>query len=1372
MLNEEWLSARLEQSLLGFEMSGIHDLHIDVPATEVVEDFAHHPAFFDRVRTAARETVDRLSRTVDRAKRADSDSDGESRRLLDAIGHAGRILRPICQLPDHTDEWPFASWVGELGAVAARVAPANADRASATASYILRQFASRLDEFAHTAEASTLLVVGRAGAGKSHLISEFARRLSRLGRPTVVLTGRRFQSGTSAWLQAMAQLGVPQQDPAELLDLLEGLGKRDRCRPLVIIDALNEGAGTPFWSDELATFLARARRRRTIGIVLSIRPAYLDGSMKRALGDGTKIVEHTGFDAIPVTAAHQFFAHYGVEPPTAPLFLPEYRNPLMLKLLCEGLRYQGASQQMQSIRGSDAIFDFWFESVNESLSHPRRLDYLPTEGNRVKQALMALSRLTFDRGTRTLPVKAVRTVVDDDAPVISSSGRSKSMYRELVREGILREDRHGVDDYRAGIAYDRLADLFEARVFFYEELEVARGESPRRVVELITSRLRARPSSFRYGVLRELSVLTAEVWQQELIDLVPTGVTGIESAFLDSLVWRSPSAFTAASMTRIDVLARDHVHVAFDLALSVAVVPRHPLNANWLHDTLLPLKMPDRDERWSTWLFTAWQEKRVVYHLVEWAHTGTRVPRETARLFAIALGWCLTASHRGLRDRATTALVSLLSDRIELACDFVEQFRSVDDPYVVERVYAVAHGIALRARADRRCPALDRLARLVYETVFSRGMPPPHVILRDHARGVIESAAARGLVDDLDLSCVRPPYRSNWRVLPSHADLRECLPNRAQGGYDSGSPIWSHNAIGHSIERGDFGRYVVESTFRDWLSVTLDESEWDPRREIGQEIDAIVDELTEDERSSWEEVFRGFTIELERQPSHFDRLLMSVAASVAARAPDEDSDGEAAARMASLTSATLSERPVADYDSSSVFDEIYGRIRDVIEGSRAETLIALLRARAKGHTIVTRPTLPIDPIKRLILHRVFDLGWSVSRFGEFDRFIARETTEEPGKAERIGKKYQWIAYHEAVARVADRFQYSDDNATTPVVGAFAGPWQFLGRDIDPSCTLRSLPNWKKDEPRRCWWKPAACSGLDSGVAYEDWIQSTHDVPPIESVIHLQDSDGVGWLNMDVSLKWAGGRPVYLTYHEASQREFLVEATGYLIDRADAPKFAEWAETVDFWEIRMPQPYAQSNLMLGEMGWSPAWQMQRQRWEADQGWVRPATACPGHILVVGEKYSPEFTHDASIDDPYSLHLPSGEVTNLFGWSWAGRFADFIDRHGQLIAHDPAAHAPGPGALLVRRHALSPLLARHDLTVCWVIRGEKREVGGPDLHTMNDLPRLRLSGACYLADGQLLGCMKFLAEKRGGGGVHLIHKAGIDVRLDGAQPERSP
>ena len=125
-----------------------------------------------------------------------------------------------------------------------------------------------------------------------------------------------------------------------------------------------------------------------------------------------------------------------------------------------------------------------------------------------------------------------------------------------------------------------------------------------------------------------------------------------------------------------------------------------------------------------------------------------------------------------------------------------------------------------------------------------------------------------------------------------------------------------------------------------------------------------------------------------------------------------------------------------------------------------------------------RVAYPAELGQRWVFERVLSLGWTPERFAEFDRTL-RYWADRAHKPERFGKKYQWIALHELLARVADNFHMRDDFNNRPV--PYAGPWQFFGRDIDP--TLPPPPRVRSEDDELIlrptfpsddagWWTPS------------------------------------------------------------------------------------------------------------------------------------------------------------------------------------------------------------------------------------------------------------------------------------------------------------
>ena len=306
-------------------------------------------------------------------------------------------------------------------------------------------------------------------------------------------------------------------------------------------------------------------------------------------------------------------------------------------------------------------------------------------------------------------------------------------------------------------------------------------------------------------------------------------------AFLQSIVWRQVDAFTDDTQAFFHELinGQDHRVEAIDTLLTVSTIPDHPLNADFFDELLRKQSMPDRDAWWSTYLHHAWNTDGPVDRLVDWASNlsaDNALETSVVDLAATTLAWMLTTSNRFLRDRATKALVSLLTGRLECTTRLVARFSDVDDPYVGERVYAVAYGSAMRSHDAAE---VGRLGSVVYENVFASGTPPVHILLRDYARGVLERAIHLGSNIRVQEQLIRPPYNSDWPDIPSEDSLRALTPNRDGGAWDDRDLEWSRDRIRWSVMDDDFAWYVIgtNSGAANWLSLRLSEEPWQSPKE-------------------------------------------------------------------------------------------------------------------------------------------------------------------------------------------------------------------------------------------------------------------------------------------------------------------------------------------------------------------------------------------------------------------------------------------------------------------------------------------------------------------------------------------------------------
>lgn len=141
-----------------------------------------------------------------------------------------------------------------------------------------------------------------------------------------------------------------------------------------------------------------------------------------------------------------------------------------------------------------------------------------------------------------------------------------------------------------------------------------------------------------------------------------------------------------------------------------------------------------------------------------------------------------------------------------------------------------------------------------------------------------------------------------------------------------------------------------------------------------------------------------------------------------------------------------------------------GRLRLLIQGEEdqlTDEQYELLDA-AFVYPKLVNDEYPADVARRWVFRRTLSLGWTPQLFGAQDRTLGHGVRgREEHKSERRGKKYQWMAYHELLARVADNYQAArrfDDSEP------YEGLHQITAdREIDPSLPPLDFRTFSEDE---------------------------------------------------------------------------------------------------------------------------------------------------------------------------------------------------------------------------------------------------------------------------------------------------------------------
>ncbi len=1170
-------------------------------------------------------------------------------------------------------------------------------------------------ERALLADKPAMLMVGDALIGKTHLFCDIAQERIKKKLPTVLVLGQHLMSTNNPWNQILEELGL-NCTREEFVNALDAWGQARNSRVLLMIDALNEGNGKIIWHEYLAGFLEFLKDHPRIGVAMSVKRPDLSTTIR---GDVTAkyVVEvnHPGFQGVEYLALSTYCKAFGLLMPNIPVISPYFLNPGFLYLLCKGLKNEGENRMPTGAVGFSWVFENYVDSIHKKLWRSDKLDY-SEDVNLVQKAVASIVDRMVERGNMWVEYEEAQEIVNKHLP-----GRlnDKSLFQALISEGLFAKDRFldNSEEVRGiRFPYQKFENHVMAKSLFDKYLDENYPSESFEFDKPIGLRVKdERACEQNYGLIEAFTIQLPERIKKELPDVAPhcADYQPVREAFVESLIWRDPKAITDVTRNYIKehVLKYGDTHNQFlNALLTVAPNSNHPYNADFLHKQLKELELAERDAWWSIFLHHQYGKQEAVDRLVDWAWSSedkSHIDDKSIRLCGIALAWFLTTSNRYLRDRATKALVSLLTKRIHVLREIIHEFVDVNDPYVLERLFAVAYGCAMRSTDDA---AISDLAKDVYEWIFKNGEPPPHILLRDYARGVIELALHRGIELDINAEKIKPPYKSEWPSFEIPAE--EELEKYGEWQEDMSDGELAQVDLYHSVMgSGDFARYIIGTDSRplEWSSRRLGEVK---KPTLEDTCDDFVQSLTGKQHAAWDKY-------LDSRQKPIEIIIHSAS---------EDKDP----KMSTVSDLYEEDLEKTAGSSEHAFRRTLGKKKlKIFE----ESVLPYLKDPHKYE----EEQFDLSIAQRWILKRVFDLGWAVERFGWFDRYANRHSSFRTAKKpERMGKKYQWIAYHEFLARVSDNFEFRGYLWSDPLQ-KYEGPWQIIGgivRDIDPPCLLRQTEREEYWNPHtNAWWFQSSYDALNSEPDDVAWLKSSEDIPKIEPLIEVTSTeDGSRWFVLEAFYRWEQPTPPEEERFEIPRRDMWYMLKSYIVKKSDMDELFEWAKEQNFWGSWMPESHKIHCVFLGEFFWSTAFQYHSCH---DQWTDGRDNRIPKQVLVSTNQYMQEDSgYDCSTDETINIYMPAKLIVDKMNLQWNGVDGCFFDGRDNLIAFDPSIRTPGAGALLMNRDAFLKFLDENDYDVIWTLVGEKRIMGdqrSPD----GWKGQLELSGAYRIREGNAYG-----------------------------------
>lgn len=978
---------------------------------------------------------------------------------------------------------------------------------------------SMTGDAARAAETGTWLLLGEAGQGKTHLLIDAVQRAVAEGRPALAVLGQEL-SGHNALEEIARRSGLGQLPAQDFLQAMNAAGAAANCRFLLAIDALNDSDDAAYWKTELRALQSAVAQYPHVALVVSCRTTLQRLVVSDAF-EGPRTV-HRGFTGREMQGLESYLRAIPDALPRTPLLTSVFTNPLFVKLYADSLRRsleKGRSTTKAHARDRSAVFEAFVDHRAEDICERLGLDASVRPVHRAVNALAA--QMATDQ-VAVLPREQARSIADACAP--AATAWPTTMLGQLIAEGIVSAERvHGTAELGIGFPYQAFGDDRIVRAVFtahHEEIELLRQGSALAADSPLGHWLAQAAPNLQEAA----TILLPEQTGTELIDLLdsaaPSGESGPAPAddetetlhlllarnFLNTLALRSTHSVTERTVALLNrAAALGHRSDYLEAVLALTAEPGHLLNADRLHRALARMPRPERDAAWGIDTYNMLWDATALHRLLRWAeqyptpqhlhpafrpsprrlgaprHTAPQTSRpadaEVARLAATALIWTLTSSNRFLRDRATKALVQLLLGHEDVLLSVLERFLcqdadKVDDPYLFERLVWVAYGVLAR-RGWRPTELLDKVTRLLLDYLYGDPHSPAHAsrnaLLCDAATRIVARARDAGVITAAEASATRHPHAcAEVGPAPEDEELDVRFPVR-----EGNTALWAplHSSLSGL---GDFASYEVQPAVHYFSMLPLT--------------------TPYPQRPRWLRRDDPVEVDPDRIPAFAESL------------PEP-------ARKPLTTPAAVAH----------LLDSGIGR--RVLE----EAQHALLRACAvppRDDERLADAQVDSAWAARWVFARVAELGWSPELFAEFDTFRRRMPSSTTAhKAERVGKKYQWMALHELVERLANHQHPHRTSEDDPA--RYPGAAHLLLLDIDPTLPPARHPFTGDDEAddtgageaEHATFPPADASHplappapvLPADEGIDAWIRDPEGLPQLQSLGTRTDEQGREWI---------------------------------------------------------------------------------------------------------------------------------------------------------------------------------------------------------------------------------------------------------------------
>lgn len=528
-----------------------------------------------------------------------------------------------------------------------------------------------------------LAIVGDAGCGKTFTLCKISEKLCKKEN-AYLLFGTDFSGSEMPLETILRKLKWKQPNSFELLnDKMQKEGKF----AIFIIDAINEGAGMYFWQEKLPTLLNQIRKWSRIKIIVSIRKQAVQTDVLNETIKGFTRLSIPGFRDVR-EAVKKFFEHYNVDKEIDDFNqIQSFSNPLFLKIFCEA--YSEAYYRDSESPNIIEIYNSYIYKRNHVVSIGADADPRMNFTKCLLERIAYYSLWNLQCGD--IPREKAKSYSYRLCPYRMWS---KDLLNNTLKANLLMEYKTYDGMEWITFEYDSMGDYLKADVLLRHKVDdYSKLKFLCRLVDFTTAEYQTSTDNTKiFNFIKAFLAIwnpPVELWHHK--EIINGKLTDL---FIESLGLRNVANDLMQTDGTImeDILDANPNYLQPDVFINLLENHNESVISEF-HGKLLSMSMGERDAIWSASANSFYYIDDELKRL--WNNNG--INKKSLLVFEV---WLLSASYPSVRFPALRHIVNQLekTDSVDEVLYIMSVFKNVNDPYVLQGLYAAIYGYIVRKR--------------------------------------------------------------------------------------------------------------------------------------------------------------------------------------------------------------------------------------------------------------------------------------------------------------------------------------------------------------------------------------------------------------------------------------------------------------------------------------------------------------------------------------------------------------------------------------------------------------------------------------------------------------------------------------------------